>query len=214
MSVDDYLRAVSAHSGGEDPAWSVAVDRLATDDPPALALLTFAAWLAPHPIPLTLLTEHPTLLPPPLAEVAPGGLEEQAATLQRRGLARLDADSLQVHTASAARLRARTAADRPGDVGWPVVAVRVLHAAVVADPAGRSTWRQLLPHVLAATDPTRDLDEAGADVGRLLQLAGRHLRARGETRSARALLTDAHDLYRQQFGDDHPDTVASARDLE
>jgi hypothetical protein len=85
---------------------------------------------------------------------------------------------------------------------------------VVADPAGRSTWRQLLPHVLAATDPTRDLDEAGADVGTLLQLAGRHLQARGEARSARALLADAHDLYRQQFGDDHPDTVASARDLE
>jgi hypothetical protein len=215
MTVDDYLRAVSAHGrGGEDPVWSVAVERLATDDPPALALLTFAAWLAPHPVPLTLLTEQAALLPPPLTEVAPGGLEEQAATLQRRGLARLDADSLRLHAASATRLRTRTAGERPGDVGWAAVAVRVLHAAVVADPAGRSTWRQLLPHVLAATDPTRDLDEVGADVGKLLQLAGRHLQARGEARSALALLTDAHDLYRQQLGADHPDTVASARDLE
>jgi hypothetical protein len=122
---------------------------------------------------------------------------------------------VQLHPAPAAWLRTRTAAQRPDDVGWAGVVVRLLRAAVIADPpVDRSIWRRLLPHVLAATDPSRDLDEVGDDVSLLLQHAGRYLRARGETRSAQVLLADAHDLHRQRLGDDHPATVAAARDLE
>ena len=213
MSVDDYLRAVSSHGAGRgtpaaSAAWTVAVERLAADDPPALSLLTVVAWLAPQPVPLTLLTAHP-------AETVPRDVAERAATLQRRGLVRVDADTVQLHPAAAAWLRTRTATQRPDGVGWAGVVVRLLRAAVIVDPpADRATWRRLLPHVLAATDPARALDEVGGDVGLLLQQAGRYLRARGEARSARALLADAHDLHRQRLGDDHPDTVASARDLE
>ena len=51
-------------------AWAVAFDRLAADDPARLQLLTLLAWLAPEPVPLTLFTEHPDLLPQPLAAAA------------------------------------------------------------------------------------------------------------------------------------------------
>jgi Tetratricopeptide repeat len=74
-------------------------------------------------------------------------------------------------------------------------------------------WRQLLPHMLAATDPTRHLDDVTLEVGWLLNHAASYLQARGEPRVARALFEDAYDLYRRRLGPDHPDTLASARTL-
>ena len=233
MSVEGYLRALSTHrtgAGGHatapSAAWEVALDRLAADDPAALALLTFVAWLAPQPVPLALLTRHPDLLPPPLADAArkPLDLAERAATLQRRGLARVEPDgagpgittsgTVALHPTPAAQLRTRAGAQRPG---CAASAVRLLHAALSAEPpapaGGSCCWRRLLPHVLVATDPARDLEEVAVGVSWLLRHAGRYLQARGEARAARALFADAHDLYRQRLGDDHPDTVAAARDL-
>jgi hypothetical protein len=71
----------------------------------------------------------------------------------------------------------------------------------------------LLPHVLAATDPARRLDDVVLEVGWLLHSAGSYLRARGEARAAQALFEDAHDLYRRRLGPDHPDTLAAARTI-
>jgi hypothetical protein len=51
-------------------SWAVSFDHLAENDPAALALLTTVAWLAPEPVPLTLFTEHPELLPAPLTHAA------------------------------------------------------------------------------------------------------------------------------------------------
>jgi Tetratricopeptide repeat len=226
MSVSTYLgllseqrrgaRAAAGAEAASSAAWAVAFERLATDDPPALALLTLVAWLAPQPLPLSVLIRHPNLLPAPLArtEQTPTWIAERAATLRRRGLARVGPDTVQLHRAPAAQLVARTADDRPGHRGWPVWAVRLLHAAVPADPdnpAGWPMWRQLLPHVLTATDPARGLDEV--DVGWLLNHAAGYLQARGEPRGARALFEDAFELYRRQLGLDDPDTLASARSL-
>jgi len=43
--------------------------------------------------------------------------------------------------------------------------------------------------------------------------AAAFLQARGEQESARALLEDAHDLYRRKLGRDHPETRTAARAL-
>ena len=67
-----------------------------------------------------------------------------------------------------------------------------------------------MPHVLAAADPGRPLDDVAVDVGWLLHRAAGFLRARGEQESARALLEDAHDLYRRRLGLDHPETRTAA----
>ena len=70
-----------------------------------------------------------------------------------------------------------------------------------------------MPHVLAATDPSRPLDDVAVEVGWLLHQAAGFLRARGEQESARALLEDAHDLYRRRLGPDHPETRTAAHAL-
>jgi hypothetical protein len=99
---------------------------------------------------------------------------------------------------------------RGEDGGRAGAAVRLLRAAAPADP-DPPTWRTLLPHVLAATDPARRLDDVVLEVGWLLHSAGAYLSARGEPRAARALFEDAHDLYRRRLGPGHPDTLAAAR---
>jgi len=216
MGVDAYLRLVSEHPASA--VWSVAFDQLAADDPPALALLTLLAWLGPEPLPLSLLTRHPHLMPAALAESAQSRpqLAERAATLQRRALGRVHAETVQVHRMTAAQLVRRTVEDRPDGVGWAARVVRLLRAIAPADPAdpsGWPLWRQLLPHVLAVTDPARHLDDVPAEVAWLLDHGAGFLLARGEPRSALALATDSYDLYRHRLGPHHSDTQTSARTL-
>ena len=92
----------------------------------------------------------------------------------------------------------RTAAEHAADGGWAAIAVRLLAAAAPDRPArDRSTWptwRWLLPHVVAATDPARRLETVAAEVGSLLGAAGTYLAARGRSHAARALLDDAHEF--------------------
>jgi hypothetical protein len=203
-------------------ACAVALDRLGTADPPAVTLLTLLAWLGPEPVPLSLLGEHPELLPAPLPHTGdgPDRLDDLLALVTGRGLARLDtrtdARAVALHPIPAAVLVTRSAADAAGAAGWAATAVRLLRAAVPADatdPAGWPTWRRLLPHVLAATDPERPLDGVLVEVGGLLEGAACYLRRRGEPRAARALFEDAYDLYRRRLGPDHPDTLLAARTL-
>jgi hypothetical protein len=211
-----YLRLLGEHPASA--VWSVAFQRLAADDPPALALLTLLAWLGPEPFPLPQLTRHPDLLPGALAQSAQARpqLAERAATLQRRGLARVDGEIVQVHRVPAAQLIQRTVEDRADGVGWAARVVRLLRAIAPVDPAdpvGWPLWRQLLPHILAVTDPARHLADAPAEVAWLLDHGAGFLLARGEPRPALALATDSYDLYRHRLGRDHPDTQTSARTL-
>lgn len=98
------------------------------------------------------------------------------------------------------------------------VAIRLLRAAVPADepwdnPPTWSLWRELLPHVLAATDARDTLDPTGDDVAWLLHRAGTYVLTRGEPASARPLLEQALRLRRSVLGEDHPDTLSSANNL-
>lgn len=231
MGVDEFLALLpgaaagqrSYNGAGPEPrpvGWAVAVDRLAADDPPAAALLMVVAWLGPEPVPLSLFTRNPDALPEGLADVArdPSRLAALTALLHRRRLARVSADSVQMHRATAALLVARTGRGEPRCAERAAVAVRLLRAGVpgepATDPATWPAWRQLLPLVLAVTDPARPLDAVAPDVGWLLGRAGIYLHARGGARAARALFEDAYDLYRRCFGEDHPDTLVAAWNLE
>jgi Tetratricopeptide repeat len=208
MSVTSYVDAVAAAA-----AVSVAFDRLAADEPPALALLTLFAWLSPEPVPRDLLAEHSGQLPPTLAG---HDRSQLTATLGRRGLIRVDEQGVQLHRVPAAHLVRRTIEERPGGARWATWAVRLLHAAVPPDPTDPTSWpacRRLIPHVLAATDPGRPLDDVAVEVGGLLRAAAVFLQARGEQQSARALLEDVHDLYRRKLGRDHAQTRSAARAL-
>jgi tetratricopeptide (TPR) repeat protein len=75
------------------------------------------------------------------------------------------------------------------------------------------TWRALLPHVLAATDPTRALGEVVAEVSWLLRRAGGYIQSRGEPWAARPLLERAYQLDRDRLDADDPDMLATSMDL-
>jgi hypothetical protein len=137
-------------------SWAVAFDRLASDNPAALQLLTLMAWLAPEPVPLTLLTEHTDQLPVALAEITadPLALARVISALRRHAMVRTPSDGLLLHRIPGALLRARTQCDE-FDVGsgWIAVVVRLLRASAPKDPwndpAVWPIWRKFLPHVLA-----------------------------------------------------------------
>jgi tetratricopeptide (TPR) repeat protein len=193
----------------------IALDRLAAQSAAALQLLSLAAYLAPEPIPLTLLTTHPAQLPEPLATAATDPLAFIALTrlVRQHGLAWVESGTVQLHRLLAAILRAQ--AHQQHDL--PIRVVGLLRAVVPDDPwenpPAWPAWRQLLPHVLVATDPHRSLTEAGEDVAWLLQRAAEYLQSRGEIARARPLFERALDLRRSWLGDDHPDALESAESL-
>jgi hypothetical protein len=112
MTADKYLRlpAERAHDvldhepGAIYPlslaaSWAVAFDRLASDDPAALDLLTLVAWCGPEPVPLPLLTDHPYALPDWLRPLTsdPLVLARCTGILHRRGIATVSPHGLQLH---------------------------------------------------------------------------------------------------------------------
>jgi tetratricopeptide (TPR) repeat protein len=194
-------------------SYQIAFDRLTEHAPAALDLLTLAAHLAPEPIPLTLFTSHPDRLPDPLGTAArdPLAFTELTRLLRRGGLARIEPDTLQLHRLLQAILR-----PQPSEHDMAAVAIRLLLATVPANPWDSpptwSSWRQLLPHVLAATTG-RSLTSSGDDVAWLLDSAGRYLQTRGEPKAAQPLYERALDIYTSVLGEDNPETLAVASGL-
>jgi len=186
--------------GTADGMWNLLLDRLQAEHPKAFALLALVAWMGQAPVPLTVVTGHPDLLPAPLD----GSVAEQAELLHRRGMVQLTEAGVLLHGTPAELVRCRTQADHRPRGGWAAVVVRLLRAAAPpgspSDPTTRSAWRRVLPHVVAATDPTRPLDAVVEDVSWLLDQAGRYLAACGRTRAAEALLNDAQVLGASHSG--------------
>ena len=193
----------------------IALDRLAVQSPVALELLTLAAYLGPEPIPLTLFSTHPAQLPDPLATVAadPLAFTKLTRLLRQYGLARIEPATLELHRLLAAILRTQA----HQQLGLPSLVVRLLRAAVPDapwnNPAAWPAWRQLLPHVLTATDPHRSLTGVERDVAWLLHRAAEYLDTRGEPATARPLFERALQLRRSMLGEEHPDTLDSASSL-
>ncbi|MGH3800707.1 MAG: FxSxx-COOH system tetratricopeptide repeat protein, partial [Pseudonocardiaceae bacterium] len=230
LSADEYLRlldtraaellaegAPTGYSISLAASWQVAFDRLAADEPAALELLALCAQLAPEPIPFTLFTAHSDALPGALGTAVgdPLAFARLTRLLRNRSLARVESDNLQLHRLVQAILRSRSNGAAESETA--LATVRLLRAAVPPNPrmnpATWPEWRQLLPHVLAATDPHRNLDQANEDVARLLNQAGNYLHRRGEPVVALPMFQRADELSCRVLGEDHPDTLASAGDL-
>lgn len=139
----------------------LALEQLATQTPAAIDLLMLAAQLAPEPIPLTLFTAQADQLPDLLATAArdPLAFAGLVRLLRQRGLARVEPGTLQLHRLIQAILRSQPTAH-----DLATAAARLLRAAVPTDswdnPPSWPVWRQLFPHVLAATDASRSPDSA------------------------------------------------------
>jgi Tetratricopeptide repeat/Domain of unknown function (DUF4062)/NB-ARC domain len=198
----------------------LALEQVSGEDPAALVLLRLAAQWAPEPIPLTLLTTYPEWLPSPLKDAVadPVAFVGVMGLVRRRALAGVGPDSFQVHRLVQAILRDNPTRSTPTTVEMTTLARRLLREAVPAEPwnnpASWPAWRQLLPHVLAVTDPTHPTaPEDAPEVAWLLDRAATYLHTRGEPRPARALFERAHQLYRDTLGEDHPTTLTSANNL-
>jgi Domain of unknown function (DUF4062)/Tetratricopeptide repeat/NB-ARC domain len=202
-------------------SWQLSFDRIAAEHPAALELLNLAAYLAPEPIPLTLFTTHPEHLPPQLAAVAadPLAFADLTGALRRRALARVQTDSLQLHRLVQALLRTHsTSTDHPTGKNTKATVVQLLCAAVPADPWDNPdtwpTWQTLLPHVLATTYTSGDLDpDSSKKVAWLLDRACTYLLARGEPRPSKPLAERSLALCQQLLDENHPDTLRSAHGL-
>jgi DNA-binding SARP family transcriptional activator len=194
----------------------IALDRLATESPAALVLLSLAAYLAPEPIPLTLFSTHPAVLPEPLGSVAGDPLAFTALIqlLRHYGLARIESATLVLHRLLTAILR--TQADQHQNL--PACAVRLLRRAVPDETPWENrpvwpAWRQLLPHVLVATDPHRNLIGVEEETAWLLERAGKYSLTRGGAALAQPLFERARALRSSLLGEDHPYTLESAGSL-
>jgi Domain of unknown function (DUF4062)/NB-ARC domain len=94
VSLDHRTSSILAHGAPATypvplaASLQLAFEQLAAEDPAALTLLKLAAQLAPEPIPFTLFTAHPELLPAPLATAAadPMAFAELTGVLRRRAL--------------------------------------------------------------------------------------------------------------------------------
>jgi hypothetical protein len=227
MPVDEYLslldeRAAVLLAQGTPATYPIplaasyhlALTRLAEQAPTAVDLLILAAHLAPEPIPLTLFTTYAGQLPDPLNITAydPLAFTDLTRLIRRGSLARVEGGSLQLHRLLQAILR-----NLPCEHAMPTVAVRLLAAAIPGDPGDNPstwpTWRQLLPHVLAATDAGRRLAGAEDDISWLLDRAGLYLQTRGESGLAKPLHERAVYLARSVLGNDDPHTITSVNGL-
>ena len=182
--------------------WAVAFNRLANDNPAALSLLALIAWLAPEPVPLTIIAENPDLFPTPLKEAAadPLALADVTATLRHRGLARVTPTSVELHRVPAALLRNPNPYDRFDKSGdWSSIAKRLMHASMPAnasdDPSVWPQWSHLLPHILAVVVDWR-IEDGDIQTRELLQGAADYLHVQGELEAARRLWDDADRLSR------------------
>ena len=148
MGAEPYLRlltdrtsAILAHGTPSTYPVSLAAglhlafDRLAAHNPAALALLRLAAWWAPEPIPFTLLTGNPDRLFVPLSGAAadPMAFAALVGLLRRQALARVGADSLQLHRLVQAILR-DSRDGTPTTAELLTTARQVLRDAVPAEP--------------------------------------------------------------------------------
>src|SRR3954471_7246813 len=203
---------VLGYSGRIDTAWALSLERLSGQDPAAVQLLQLAAFLAPEPIPLSLINDHAAVLDEPLHTTAadPDALADTIGALVVYSLARRSAGGFQLHRLVQAVIRQQLTPDRQHATAEQVLGL--LAAASPGDPEDPANWAgyaQLAPHVLA-TAPLGDHSPASR---RLVLDTIRYLQAHGDSRGSRAVGEQLLDRWRSILGPDHPDTLAAASRL-
>jgi TIR domain-containing protein/tetratricopeptide repeat protein len=232
MPVDHYLDLLEtqaeelldqstpqSHSHSLAAAIRLSTDRLAEVDPVALALMRIGVFLAPEPIPASVLTRPIAVTgdswPPELEALiatvtSPVAAHRSLGRIGSYGLARTDR-GLQLHRLTQAVLRDQLSADADADA-YRSYAQALLVAANPGDerdPACWPNWAQILPHLLAtdlATSSSPDLRDLACS-------AAWYLYKRGEMYPARDLAEHLHQQWCEQLGTDDQHTLRSAYSL-
>jgi hypothetical protein len=229
ISLAEYMRLLDARAGdfltlglasypGSTVAtttWSVSIDAIRAQQPAAAELLELGAWLASEPIALDLFSDHPDRLPEHLAIAAgdPLALAETVQVLVNFGLARRTSNGLVLHRLVQDTIRRGL---DPSSERFAIV-IALLRAglprSIIGAPEGWPRWRQLLPHVLAATSRF-DGGKTAGDVAWLMEGAAIYITV-ADDRPADGLpiLVRALAVHGQAYGRDHPEAVANLHDL-
>ncbi|MEV0056090.1 FxSxx-COOH system tetratricopeptide repeat protein [Saccharopolyspora shandongensis] len=224
LSVPEYLRLLASRTNdvlNEKPPSSyptslaaavrVSMERLAADEPAAVALLQVCAMFAPEPIPTGWLSK-PEALPDELAEVAgdPLAFGKLVARIGRIGLARVGNATIRLH-----RLVRSVIRDQPS-----VEQRDALHTSTEAllgevtpgspdDPVAWPEWARLLPHLV-------EVDPATTDNERLRSLAcdaALYLLRRGDVTSAMPFVRRLYERWRERIGPDDIYTLTAANEV-
>ena len=202
----------SGHPGDVAATLGLALSRLADEAPSAAGLMRVLAFLAPEPVPLTLLLadEQPAPLLDPVVRATIGPLlgdpvaaGDAIAALRRYSLVSPAGDRLVlVHRLVQAITRAQLREDAVGQ--WELAAAALVDAVIPANTAVPAAWpvcEVLLPHARAVLDLTSNGME------RIVEYLGRS----GSYRSARDLSRLIADAHRESdaYGPEHLDTLAA-----
>jgi tetratricopeptide (TPR) repeat protein len=197
--------------------WILALDQVREQQPAAMELLGLCAYLAPEAIPLDLFTTHPEQLPPALAAAVGDPLEwaDTLGALVDYSLARRSEHTISLHRLLQTALRHHDIAipaDTP-DQNREAVVVELLRAdlpdEIMVAPQDWPRWRQLLPHVLAATAHHDNTAPANPEASAwLLDRAATYLQVLGQPATAQPLFERALRITEATYGPDHP-TVAT-----
>jgi hypothetical protein len=193
----------------------LAVSRLADEDPAAAGLLRVLAFLAPEPVPVSMLFTEQTasLISPEVAGTVwpllgdPVAAGDAITALRRYSLASPAGNGLLlvhrlVQTITHAQLTANQAAQ------WEQTAVVLAEMAIPAVTELPTAWpicAILLPHVRAVLDLTSNGMER---IAQYLGYSGSYLAAR----DLYHLITDAHAAS-NDYGPEHPETLGARANL-
>jgi hypothetical protein len=173
---------VLGYEGRLDTTWTLSLERLRTGNPAAVPLLELAAWLAPEPIPLRLLSARPELLDEPLRAAAadPDVLDDVLGAVVGLSLARRQLDAFQLHRLVQAVIRHRQApAQQQTTTERVLTLLAAVHPGDPENPASWSSYAELAPHVLAIT--SLEIDHSGSR--QLILATTRYLQLRGAGRA-------------------------------
>ena len=190
-----------------DTAWDLSLERLRAVSPVAVELLELGAFLAPEPIPLQLLVEHPDLLSGGLRASASAGVDELTDAVGAAvalSLVYRHPDSFQLHRLVQAVIRHRLPPERQRTVGS--LAVKLLSASHPGDPNDPANWSgyaRLAPHVLA-TSGLGDGEAAGRE---LMLDTLRYLNIRGDSKASRLIAEELLGRWQRELGPTHPSTL-------
>lgn len=192
------------------------LEQLQADSPATVQLLEHAAFCAPEPIPLSLFTAEPSLLPRAPAEAVndqspAADIDEVVTAALLYSLCRRDGDAIRVHRLVQAAISSRLSPQRQATVSS---LARLIIAAAPGHPDNPATWAAwaaLAPYILLLTTTSRPDEPAG-----LRDLISRfcwYLLVRGDYAAAHNLAASLYETARSTDGPDHPVTLSVAARL-
>ncbi len=196
--------------------WTVSLRRATSESSAAQELLTLCAFLAPDSIPRSLLTDHPEVLPEPLAAAVRDrvGFQQALGALRRYSLAAITDQAVSVHRLVQAVTRHALPADERHKEA--TLAVRLVLAGFPGGAEDANTWpiaEQLLAHALTVTSRREPYDAEPEATVHLLNRIGEYLWGRADYRQAKELYERAVSTAEARLGADHPTTAHSLHHL-